>query len=144
MKTPVSATDKPNWREVIAHRPDVYIFGVEAFENNLVLLERKDGFRQIRAGPKINPASSKFHDGLFFPVVYHQIGRCRGNGILNQKGRDLHNVVRLDPCAMVCQKVHGPTMVYPHPDFIQYPQNRMMNTLYLTVVQQPEPGSATI
>jgi oligopeptidase B len=48
MKTPLNATDKSSWQEVLAHRPDVYIFGVEAFENNLVLLERKDGFKQIR------------------------------------------------------------------------------------------------
>jgi oligopeptidase B len=48
METPISATGKSNWSELIAYRPDAYILGVEAFENNLVLFERKDGFKQIR------------------------------------------------------------------------------------------------
>ncbi len=48
METPVNATSRENWREVIPHRADVLITGMDAFEDFLALYERKDGFRQIR------------------------------------------------------------------------------------------------
>lgn len=52
MQTPVGATQHENWREVIPHRKDVLIEGIDAFSNHLVLYERKDGLKQIRiSGP---------------------------------------------------------------------------------------------
>ena len=48
MKTPVKATSKENWKEVIAHRDDVLLEGDDIFNNFLVLSERKDGLSQIR------------------------------------------------------------------------------------------------
>ena len=48
MKTPVSATTKENWKEVIPHREDVYLDGIEIFRDFLVLSERKDGLEQVR------------------------------------------------------------------------------------------------
>lgn len=48
METPVDATEHTNWREVIAHRHDVLIEKAAAFENYLVLFERKNGLKQIR------------------------------------------------------------------------------------------------
>lgn len=48
MKTPVSATTKENWKEVIEHREDVYLDGIEIFRDFLVLSERKDGLEQVR------------------------------------------------------------------------------------------------
>jgi oligopeptidase B len=48
METPIDATSRQNWREVIPHRSDVLIQGIAAFENYLVLFERKDGLKQIR------------------------------------------------------------------------------------------------
>jgi len=48
MKTSVANTDRSQWQEVIAHRTDVMLEGVDAFENYLVLQERKDGLKQIR------------------------------------------------------------------------------------------------
>jgi oligopeptidase B len=48
MQTPVGATTRENWREVIPHRDDVLIWGAAAFENHLVLFERQGGFKQIR------------------------------------------------------------------------------------------------
>lgn len=48
MKTPVDATTKDNWEEVIPHREDVYLDGIEIFRDFLVLGERKDGLEQIR------------------------------------------------------------------------------------------------
>ena len=36
------------WKEVIAHRPNVFLEGMEVFKNHLVLSERKEGLLQIR------------------------------------------------------------------------------------------------
>ena len=48
MKTPVTASIKENWKEVIPHRADVMLMGIEIFKNYLVLSERKDGLRNLR------------------------------------------------------------------------------------------------
>ena len=48
METPVDKTTKENWKEVIPHRENVYLQGIEIFKDYLVVGERKDGLRQIR------------------------------------------------------------------------------------------------
>jgi len=48
MRTKISATGISNWEEVIAHRKDVHLLGLEIFKNHLVFSERKDGLRAIR------------------------------------------------------------------------------------------------
>ncbi len=48
METPVEATSRENWREVIPHRPETLITGLDAFADFLVLYERQGGFKQIR------------------------------------------------------------------------------------------------
>ncbi|WP_348797051.1 S9 family peptidase [Flavobacterium adhaerens] len=51
MKTPVNATSKKNWTEVIAHRSDVLLEDIEIFKNFLVLEERENGLNKIRIIP---------------------------------------------------------------------------------------------
>jgi len=48
MRTSLHATPKENWEDVIPHRADTLVTGMDAFENFLVLYERNGGFRQIR------------------------------------------------------------------------------------------------
>ena len=48
MKTSVDATAKDNWQEVIAHREDVLIEGIDIFKNQLVVSERESGLTQLR------------------------------------------------------------------------------------------------
>ena len=48
MRTPFDETTKENWEEVIPHRADTLITGMDAFADFLVLYERNGGFRQIR------------------------------------------------------------------------------------------------
>tara|TARA_B100001093_G_scaffold503436_1_gene557809 strand:- start:6098 stop:8251 length:2154 start_codon:yes stop_codon:yes gene_type:complete len=48
MKTSVSLPTKENWEELIAHRDDVFLSGIEIFKKFLVLQERKDGLIQMR------------------------------------------------------------------------------------------------
>jgi len=48
MKAPVSSPGKKNWKEVIPHREDVYLEGLEIFRDYLVLDERKEGLNMLR------------------------------------------------------------------------------------------------
>ncbi len=48
METSETATEKENWTEVIAHREDVMVQGIDVFSNYLVISERIDALRQIR------------------------------------------------------------------------------------------------
>jgi len=51
MKAPVTSPGLANWTEVIAHREDVFLEGVELFKNYLVLDERTNGLTNIRIKP---------------------------------------------------------------------------------------------
>ncbi|MCB0278120.1 MAG: S9 family peptidase [Calditrichaeota bacterium] len=48
MSTPENRTTRKNWTDVIPHRDDVYLEGIEIFKNNLVIQERKNGLLQLR------------------------------------------------------------------------------------------------
>ena len=51
VKTPVGATTKDNWTDVIGHRDDVYFQNFEIFRDHLVVQERSGGLRQMRIKP---------------------------------------------------------------------------------------------
>ncbi|WP_340114070.1 S9 family peptidase [Maribellus mangrovi] len=51
MRTPLNATEKENWEEVIPHRDDVYFSDFDVFKDYLVLTERKEGISNIRVMP---------------------------------------------------------------------------------------------
>ncbi|MDZ7605410.1 MAG: S9 family peptidase [Cyclobacteriaceae bacterium] len=48
METSISRTSKENWKEVIAHRPEVLMEGIEVFNDFLVVSERKAGLANLR------------------------------------------------------------------------------------------------
>jgi oligopeptidase B len=48
MRTPLHGTTKENWQEVLPHRADTLLTGMDAFQDFLVLYERNGGFPQIR------------------------------------------------------------------------------------------------
>ncbi|MBS1564110.1 MAG: S9 family peptidase, partial [Bacteroidetes bacterium] len=48
MQCSYNATGSDHWKEVIAHRDDVLLEGVEEFKNWLVVQERKNGLSQLR------------------------------------------------------------------------------------------------
>ena len=51
MKTSVKHTAKKYWQEVVAHRAQVLLEGMEIFKNYLVLQERKQGLIELRVMP---------------------------------------------------------------------------------------------
>ena len=48
METPVDRPGKENWKEVIAHRKETLLEGIEVFSDHLVVVERTGGLRQLR------------------------------------------------------------------------------------------------
>ena len=48
METPVDKTASDNWKDVIAHRPDVLLEGISVFKDHWVITERKEGLLQLR------------------------------------------------------------------------------------------------
>ena len=51
VKTPVNATEKENWEDVIPHRDDVLVGSIDFFNDYLVINERKNGLSAIRVKP---------------------------------------------------------------------------------------------
>ena len=51
MRTPLVATERRHWEEVIPHRDDVFLSSFEIFKDHLVVSERKDGLIQMRVRP---------------------------------------------------------------------------------------------
>jgi oligopeptidase B len=52
MSTPVASTSKDNWKDVIAHRDDVLVEGIDLFKNYMVLSERIEGISKVRIMPE--------------------------------------------------------------------------------------------
>jgi len=48
METSVDNTDRKAWQEVVAHRPNVLLQGIDVFDNYLVLSERSNALTHIR------------------------------------------------------------------------------------------------
>lgn len=51
MKTTVTTPSKENWQELIPHRNDVLLEGIDIFERFLVVTERKNGLTHLRVIP---------------------------------------------------------------------------------------------
>ena len=48
VEAPVTTPGRQHWREVVPHRPDVKLDGIDVFAGHLVLFEKADGLRQLR------------------------------------------------------------------------------------------------
>jgi oligopeptidase B len=67
METSIDKTSKENWKEVIAHRPDVLMEGIEVFNQFLVVSERKAGLANLRI---INQTTKDEHYLEFNETAY--------------------------------------------------------------------------
>ncbi|MFA5729546.1 MAG: prolyl oligopeptidase family serine peptidase, partial [Candidatus Neomarinimicrobiota bacterium] len=67
LETPVVQPAKKNWKEIIAHRPDVMLSGIDLFRDHLVVYERENGLEKIRVE---NLKSSAIHYVDFPEPVY--------------------------------------------------------------------------
>ena len=69
MRAPVDRLSKSNWIEVLPHRPQVKLEGVDAFQDHLVVHERRDGLRRIR----ILGLSQEFDHYIDFPEPVYTV-----------------------------------------------------------------------
>jgi len=67
METPDDATEQENWKEVIAHRDDVLLEGIDLFKNHMVVDERKAGLTNLRI---INQKTGREHYMKFDESAY--------------------------------------------------------------------------
>lgn len=51
VRSPVSDPSRGSWEEVLPHREDVLLEGIEIFRDHLVVTERQEGLRQLRVRP---------------------------------------------------------------------------------------------
>ena len=61
MQAPVSSPGRSSWVEVVGHRPEAKLDGVEVFKDWLVLWERAEGLRRIRVMPASSPTLDDSH-----------------------------------------------------------------------------------
>jgi oligopeptidase B len=67
MECPLDKTASSNWKEVIPHRADVLLQGIELFRDHMVLSERKNGLTQLRV---INSRTREDHYLQFEEPAY--------------------------------------------------------------------------
>jgi len=61
METPISATTKSNWKEVIPHDENVLLRYIDEYQHYLIIAERKNGLSEIRIFP-LNGEKSSYVD----------------------------------------------------------------------------------
>ncbi len=82
METPLTATGVSNWKEVIAHRPNVLLQDVEVFKDYLVLSERKDALLQLRIQDLANKKEHYLDFGEPVYTAYPNVNRDYNSKIL--------------------------------------------------------------
>src|SRR5690606_28756927 len=60
MITPETATTKENWKDLIPHREDVLLEGIDIFKDYLVVSERFNGLSHIKIQPWQNPEQAYY------------------------------------------------------------------------------------
>ncbi len=74
METPEDKTGKENWKEVVAHRDDVLLEGMEIFKDFMVLEERINGITELRIRPwKGDEHYIKFEEDAH--LIYSSVNR---------------------------------------------------------------------
>jgi oligopeptidase B len=67
VETPVDQPGKQHWRDLIPHRPEVLLDGIDAFAGHLAIYERRQGLRHIQI---TDPHGGNAHDVPFPEPVY--------------------------------------------------------------------------
>ncbi len=70
MAAPVKTPDKTNWIEVIPHRTDIKLDGIDIFRDHMVVYERRNGLKNVRVRHFRN---DNVHDIEFPEPVYNVI-----------------------------------------------------------------------
>jgi oligopeptidase B len=68
MQAPVATPSRAFWKEVIPHRPDIMVEGIDVFKEHMVVYERKNGLELARI---VHLPSNQFHYLEFPEPAYH-------------------------------------------------------------------------
>ncbi|MEP0266277.1 S9 family peptidase [Dokdonia sp.] len=73
--TPINATSKEHWKDVISHREDVLLQDFEVFKNHLAIHERIDGLLALRVMKQNgdNDHYIKFNDPAYMTSLYRNV-----------------------------------------------------------------------
>ncbi|MFH2204524.1 MAG: S9 family peptidase [Elusimicrobiota bacterium] len=73
MEAPEDQTEEKHWRELVAHRQDVFISGFAAFKDYLVLQEQENALNQLRVLPRGGGAPFRldFPDQVYSAMLGH-------------------------------------------------------------------------
>jgi oligopeptidase B len=116
MKAPAGkATPKEQWQEVVAHRPDVLLEGMEIFERHLVLTERSNALTGLRVMPwqgeeehYIQFAESAYVAGVAYnPDFYTQKFRYTYTSMTTPSSQYEYDMVTKEQVLLKCQEVLG-------------------------------------
>jgi oligopeptidase B len=72
--TPLATPDRAHWRDLLAHRPGVYVLGCAVLQNWLVRLEREDGLPRI----VVRDLRSAEEHGIAFAEEAYSLGMDAG------------------------------------------------------------------
>jgi oligopeptidase B len=67
VRAPEADASPANWKDWVAHRPEVFVEGVDLFRTFAVIAERRDGLRHLRV---LELASNASHDMMFPEPAY--------------------------------------------------------------------------
>ncbi len=70
MATPVTTPEKSHWKEVIPHRPEIKLEGIDIFREHMVIYERRSGLKNLRVR---NLRTDDIHDVEFSEPAYNII-----------------------------------------------------------------------
>jgi oligopeptidase B len=96
-KLSVASVEEPgieHWRDVLPHREDVLLEGVETFENYIVVRERRDGLKQIRICPPDDLQDARY---VQFPEPVYNVS------LSNNPGFDT-NLLRFEYSSLITPK----------------------------------------
>lgn len=126
MSTSLDVTDKSKWAEIIPHREDVLIEGVDAFKDFLVIYERSEGLKHIRIRNMrtnedhhvnfpdpvytVSPGGNPEYDSVTLRFVYTSmvVPSSTYDYDMNIRTRELRKqeeVIGYDPSAYSCERV---------------------------------------
>jgi oligopeptidase B len=72
--TPLATPDRAHWRDLVAHRPGIYVLGCAVLQNWLVRLEREDGLPRI----VVRDLRSAEEHGIAFAEEAYSLGMDAG------------------------------------------------------------------
>lgn len=96
VRAPVADSRKENWEEVLPHRPEVMLEGMEFFANHYVLFEREQGLPQFRVTDLRTGQSQR----IFFPEAVYTAAPAENREFASTRFRYTYSSFITPPCVL--------------------------------------------